>query len=1368
MRVAIALLSIGFAAFCAAAEPTVYIVSLEDTPAATKGATSAAIASIDQKHAAFLDRAKAATGRTLVPRFRYRVVGNGMALELTPDEAAQLAKLPGVRAVRPDRAQRLLTDASPAFIGADQLWNGAVAGVPGTKGAGTVVGVIDSGLNFAHPSFAATGADGYTATNPRGRFFGQCLDTPSRCSGKLIGIYDYTPDGARDGADGTGHGSHVASTAAGNVVNSSIAGHTITVPLSLSGVAPHASLVVYKACRSTNNCFDSETLAALDQAAIDRVEVVNYSIGSLPEDPWTGIRSGANDTANAMLNLRAVGVVPVVAAGNDGPDPATAGYPGNAPWVIDVAAASQQRRFATALADLSGPGIASTSFFGDAISGGLATARVVDAADFGFPLCGTGTAAGVGAPGSDNPFPAGTFHGEIVVCRRGVYARVNKGFNVRQAGAGGMVLANSAAEAESVVADDHYLPAVHIGFADAQRLYGLLAQVRQAGGNATASITATQRRFESRGDVLAGFSSRGPVDPFGGWLKPNITAPGVNIIAAAQTGGGLATMSGTSMAAPQVAGAAALLRAAHPGWSVAQVESALLTHGIDDVLKENAVTRAAPYEGGVGRAWVPDAVRSALTFNVTPTEFRNADPNGSAVLDPNPPPLPNPVVRGPSALNLPYLVSAHCIDRCTLSRTATDNGGGSAWRAELHLPAGALGTVSPSTFQLASGASQKFSVSLDVSNVALTGSWVNGDLTLVNTSGNAPDVRLPVSVFADAGTLPAEIRIAAPADGGFTDLALSGLTVLSNPRYAGGGLVPIASDVRTITEDLNPSELFTLPRNGAYFDTVPMPNELDAQGLPASTSLEVTIYAEGSSPTARNIDLYVGIDTNGNGKPDADETICERQGGAATETCLLHRSVGNQVARPLVWFLVQNFDGVQSTGDVVRLRYAVTALDSGRNDTKKSYARYGLLRATGPGKAATGDTIPVRLAWTAPGMLPGDAWLSMYAMSATPGGAVFGNVPVFLDVAAGAPHLPVLMSGLDDTIAVRLLAHGIHDRIAIDVPPNAGSLTVDMTGTAEGDLYLAPSLGEPPAPAIGFAPPGSYAVGVSEQPGTNESVTISGMQLTPGRWYIVPTNAGNFVVDATIRVRLAFTGAAAATPDSAWFDPDRSGHGMFLNFGGDQWVAFWYAYLQDGSPAWYLAQAQAPGPADGVWSAPLTRFTWNGSANFGTTVGRLSLVRSGSAQLRFNWMLDGTYGSEPMVALTAPGGNCASPGGTPTDFSGAWYAPARSGYGYSVITNASTETEVAYLYDAAGNPRWLYGQNSPFGSGVFDLTQYRGFCPLCAYSAIQGTSVGGLARTFANARAGTAQVDAGFVAPASGAWNVSDTTAKLTRDIPCL
>src|SRR5439155_1575579 len=116
---------------------------------------------LDTARARALDAGRTALGRDLQPRQIYRHTSNGMALSLTDIEAARLAQLPGVQGVRRERIEHLLTDAGPQWIGADNLWNG-VAGAPKTKGEGAVIGIIDTGINPAHPSFAATGSDGFT------------------------------------------------------------------------------------------------------------------------------------------------------------------------------------------------------------------------------------------------------------------------------------------------------------------------------------------------------------------------------------------------------------------------------------------------------------------------------------------------------------------------------------------------------------------------------------------------------------------------------------------------------------------------------------------------------------------------------------------------------------------------------------------------------------------------------------------------------------------------------------------------------------------------------------------------------------------------------------------------------------------------------------------------------------------------------------------------------------------------------------------------------------------------------------------------------------------------------------------------------
>ncbi|MHB8448806.1 MAG: S8 family serine peptidase, partial [Rudaea sp.] len=485
---------------------------------------------LDAARARVLDAGGTQFGRTLTPRAVYRYAGNGMALALTDAEAAQLATLPGVLGVRRERIEHPLTDAGPKWIGADKLWNGQVPGIAKTKGEGVVIGIVDTGISPTHPSFAATGPDGYAIQNPRGHFYGLCATAQATCNNKLIGIYDFTDEGTK-GIDSVGHGTHVSGIAAGDGMNNALQGHTVALQRFVSGVAPHANIIMYKACvakdaaNPNGGCAESDLLGALDQAIADGVDVINYSIGGGAQDAYQLLAQGNTDVA-AMFNARAAGIVVVVAAGNEGPGPASLDEPGNAPWVIGVANATHNRQFANSIGGFSGAANAPATLTGAGYTKGYGPAEIVYAGNYGNALCGTGP-SDYPPTGKSNPFPPGTFHGQIVICDRGVYARVEKGYNVMLGGAGGYILANAQSDGESIVSDDHYLPAVHLGYNEGVALKAWVATPGSHQGTISGVSALLQT---SLGDILNSSSSRGPYAFSGGILKPDITAPGTNIL----------------------------------------------------------------------------------------------------------------------------------------------------------------------------------------------------------------------------------------------------------------------------------------------------------------------------------------------------------------------------------------------------------------------------------------------------------------------------------------------------------------------------------------------------------------------------------------------------------------------------------------------------------------------------------------------------------------------------------------------------------------------------------------------------------------------------------------------------------------------
>ncbi len=525
-----------------------------------------------------------ALGRSVSVKFRYSAAYNGMAVQLTATESQRVAALPGVKRVQPDQLNQLLTDVGPAWIGANGIYDGtATGGLPGTKGEGIVVGIVDTGINHDHPSFADLGGDGFNHTNPRTRHYGVCAPlNVVLCNDKLIGMYDFT---GTTPFDDNAHGSHTASTVAGNVLTATLDAPTIDYTKPISGVAPHANIIAYKACTSlpaVGGCLASGTVAAINQATLDMVHVINFSIGGASRNPWT------DPNAIAFLGANAAGVFGSVSAGNDGPGSSTIGSPSDAPWVMSVGASTHNRSLLSQLTDMVGGAAAPpAAITGASVAAGVGPASIVyaGAPPYNTPLCGAGTADPTTGVGSEPAFDPGELAGKIVVCDRGTYGRVAKGQEVKNAGGIGMVLANDAASGDSLTADMHVLPALHITHDD-----GVAVKAWLAGGGTdhTARITGLQENTDAaNGDVMASFSSRGPNPSVPGVIKPDVTAPGVDIYAAFNTpltsvpptAPEYGIISGTSMSSPHAAGAVALLRALKPTWTPSQLKSALMTTG---------------------------------------------------------------------------------------------------------------------------------------------------------------------------------------------------------------------------------------------------------------------------------------------------------------------------------------------------------------------------------------------------------------------------------------------------------------------------------------------------------------------------------------------------------------------------------------------------------------------------------------------------------------------------------------------------------------------------------------------------------------------------------------------------------------------
>ncbi|XP_044409531.1 subtilisin-like protease 1 [Triticum aestivum] len=502
--------------------------------------------------------------------YSYRNVINGFAARLTPDELHHMGEKDWFLKALPEQTYQLTTTHTPRMLGlTGPLFHAGLWNRTNNMGEGMIIGILDGGIAGAHPSFDGTGMP-----PPPAKWKGRCDFNRSVCNNKLIGARSFYEsakwrwEGIDDPVlpiDDSAHGTHVSSTAVGAFVpgaNAMGSGFGTA-----AGMAPRAHLAFYQVCFVGKGCDRDDILAAIDDALDEGIDVLSMSLGADDAGDFAADPIALGGFSSVMR-----GVFVCTSAGNQGPSPATVAN--EAPWLLTVAAATTDRTFSADVKFGNGLVINGESHYQPSTYVSVQQPLVRDTAADG--TCSDKTV-----------LTAQHVAGKIVLCiSGGNLTNLEKGSILHDAGAIAMIIVLPEDVGSVISPKAHALPATQ--GVEAKWSEKIMAYV-----NSTQSPTA---QLVFRGAVLgnrmapvvAPFSSRGPSRQNQGILKPDITGPGVNIIAAVPMPNGLAQppnemaykfdiMSGTSMSTPHISGVAVLIKKAHPTWSPAAIKSAMMT-----------------------------------------------------------------------------------------------------------------------------------------------------------------------------------------------------------------------------------------------------------------------------------------------------------------------------------------------------------------------------------------------------------------------------------------------------------------------------------------------------------------------------------------------------------------------------------------------------------------------------------------------------------------------------------------------------------------------------------------------------------------------------------------------------------------------
>lgn len=904
---------------------------------------------------------------------------NGFAARMTAQQAEALANNRKVASVYLDELLKIDTANTPEWLG---LVDSDGNRVSEYDGEGVIVGIVDSGIAPDNPSFADDDEENsYTDPDTLG-WAGACNigdlpgtlapgseedgeipplyvgdDEEFTCNNKLIGakyfgsvfdsVYGVQTELGEfiSPRDADGHGSHTAGTAAGNAgVDASIYGNPVGT---VSGIAPRARVAAYKVCWNSNyvapngadeaGCFGGDSMMAIDTAVADGVDVINYSI--------SGSRTSliAPQTL-AMLNAEDAGVFVSVSAGNSGPTAVTVGTP--APWVTSVAASTYDGERLTGSTNIlevtSSDPVDELEFFETAFSAPLALTGAVEGnLVIAEPLLGCYETDEEGADVITPLDNAEDIEGNIALISRGACAFVQKVNRAQLAGASAVVIYSTddspfAGGGSSFFSD---IPAGMIGLTDGTALNAAIT------GGEEVTVKLPEPDFTpvtEEGDLIAGFSSRGPNGSTTDLIKPDITAPGVNILAPATDtpmfgpqGEEYQYLSGTSMSAPHIAGFAALLTQEHPEWSPTQIKSALMTTARQDLTKQESGEAADPFDFGAGHAVPLAASTPGLTYNAGYDDYLGflcGLGETAAVLSESKKTcdeVTETISDDLSQLNYPSIAIGEFSEEETIFRTVTDvTGLDSTYSYLVEAPAGIDVTVNLDSgtdgdmLEVAANGSAGYSVTFTATEDTVVNEWVFGSITFTNEA-DGTKVRSPIAIFP-VPTIKVDVpdAISTTLNRGRTSFPVqmlySGTTSLD---YAGLA-APFTFGSETVGQD--PDQSFT-----------PFEAEQAIYGIQFFEGTQVarfTIAESLTSAPGTDLDLFVYFRPFGG----ADEFVDSSALGGSDETVVIANPRTSEEGFYIVfingWFVPEDEDG-NETVTTVPLNWSA---DPGETSTRVS------------------------------------------------------------------------------------------------------------------------------------------------------------------------------------------------------------------------------------------------------------------------------------------------------------------------------------------------------------------------------------------------------------------------------------------------